>query len=1010
MESPKIDKRSSNEIQEKIKKIIPYYLPQWIPKEGEIGWTIAQLFSEMEEDVLYRLNKVPENLFLDFLEKLGFKLLPAKPSKAPVVFEPIKNKKLNIHVKKGTKVSSKNGVIFETDEDFTVTSSRLNKIFSVNPNTDSIISHYNGKPSVLFQFYPQKHFFYAGDDYIFNLFKSKGKGLTLYMFPPFEADWEYFSGYDENENEIWKPFKKIEKITLRKPTEKELKKAKEILTKLKNINSISEGDQLLNNLKKLENSLIYTEKRYYKIEGEPIQKKEINGVKTFWIRTKLKNFLIKAKNEFSIYGISGIDTLFYNDIPLSIEDLLKNKEILPFGTEPKVGDTFYLASDEAFSKRNGNIKITFSFSSDSFFSKYLYKNEYKNTNISWEYWNGKSWKSLNPEITVFNKNKVEILQFLSPSDISKTEVNGEKHYWIRARITGLSYGNYEVVNNQVQPDFYPPKLKNIKIDFNLENSSPEYSFNYNNLEFEEVKEIIKNPYKPIPDENPSIYLGFDSDFGEGNINLFFSLKNPNWNESKYLIWKHWDGKIWKELSVKDKTQNLRESGIFQFISPKDIQKTIKFGEELYWLKLEIIEKYKPKKEEKKLEQSNSIKTETNRCIKTLNILENIFEADSKNEKITLYGIYPNTVYASQKETVKNEILGSSDGSPNQSFNLKHKPVIDVEIWVKEQIKPEDKSTKYFQEKNYFWVLWEEIDDLDFSCEKCRQYSVDRVSGEILFGNGINGKIPPKGKDNIKANYTTGGGIKGNLPVKEINRLVSSISYIDKVYNIEKASGGSEPENKNDILERVPKTLRHREKAINSFDFENLVKEASTNIAKLKIIPKLNNKGIYQTGWITVVIFPISEEKEPELSKGLIKNIENYMKQKLPITTKFQVIPPVYGKINVSLTIFIKDFSKFSKVKDSVKQKLEQFLNPITGNINGNGWEFGEIPCFSDFFTVINSVEEIENIENLHIFLKVKNNTFSITSDETSQIKAPPHLLIVPGEIEIEIKGAENVYT
>ncbi len=1019
MKSPPIDSRNSKDIQEKIKQIIPYYLPEWNPKESEPGWAISQLFSDMASDVIERLNKVPENLFLDFLEKMGFKLLPSKPSKAPVVFEMVKNRKENINIKKGTKLSSSDGVIFETEEDFTVSSAKLVNIYSVNPELDSINEHINGKESILFKKKPQKHYFYAGDDSLFNLNKTHGKKLTLYMFPPFDAEWEYYIGKDEDGNEIWEKFKKIEKIITKQPTKKELKHVETLKIKFQNAKEEIERLNIIKEYEKIVQNLQTKEIRFYKINTASTAKKEINGINTFWIRARLgkEHGHLNKNNIFEIKGISGIDSLFYNDVPLNIKDLLNGngKEIYPFGIEPKVGDSFYISSNEAFSKRNGKIFIKFCFSSNSTFTE---EENGNNPHISWEYWNGKSWKSLK---VYFPKNEEleelidkrfkcpsgdktpEIMKFICPPDISQIEVNGEKNYWIRGRITGLSYGKYEVVDNKVVPKFNPPKLNKIQIQFDV-NLIPEHSYTYNNLEYQKVKDVIKNLYIPLPDRNKTVYLGFDSHLGEGNINIFFSLINPYWNEKKYLKWSYWDGNHWQELPVKDRTENLKESGIFQFVSPKDLNKKSIFSKDLYWLRLEITylkadeekEKIKPVKEKIQINETS------NECIKILDILGNLLQKEKK-EQIKLFGIYPNTVYAVQQQTIKNEILGSSDGSPNQTFKIKHTPVINAEIWVKEQTEPEEETT-YYQDKDYYWVLWKEIQDLDFSCENCRHYSLDKVSGEVKFGNGIKGKIPPIGKDSIKANYKTGGGEKGNLPEKSIKNLVTSTAYIDKIYNVEPASGGSEPEKTKEILERIPKKLRHRERAVNLYDYEALTKEASTKIAKLKVIPKLNDRGSYQTGWITVVIFPYSKEKKPEVSKGLIKNVENYLKSKSTITVRLQVIPPVYGEVNIDLSVVISDFSKFSEVKNRLKESLTNFLNPVTGNIDGKGWDFGQIPCYSDFFTVINTVEGILDVKRLKVLLKAEEKELPIVSDITADIKIPPYLLTVPGEINIEITG------
>lgn len=42
------------------------------------------------------------------------------------------------------------------------------------------------------------------------------------------------------------------------------------------------------------------------------------------------------------------------------------------------------------------------------------------------------------------------------------------------------------------------------------------------------------------------------------------------------------------------------------------------------------------------------------------------------------------------------------------------------------------------------------------------YRLDREAGEVSFGDGVRGRIPPSGKNGVKANYRHGAGEKGNV--------------------------------------------------------------------------------------------------------------------------------------------------------------------------------------------------------------------------------------------------------
>ena len=49
-----------------------------------------------------------------------------------------------------------------------------------------------------------------------------------------------------------------------------------------------------------------------------------------------------------------------------------------------------------------------------------------------------------------------------------------------------------------------------------------------------------------------------------------------------------------------------------------------------------------------------------------------------------------------------------------------------------------------------WVRWNRVDDFFASGPRDRHYVLDGASGELIFGDGINGLIPPIGSNNIKS--------------------------------------------------------------------------------------------------------------------------------------------------------------------------------------------------------------------------------------------------------------------
>lgn len=135
-------------------------------------------------------------------------------------------------------------------------------------------------------------------------------------------------------------------------------------------------------------------------------------------------------------------------------------------------------------------------------------------------------------------------------------------------------------------------------------------------------------------------------------------------------------------------------------------------------------------------------------------------------------------------------------------------------------------------------------------------------------------IPPRGRNNIRLSfYRTGGGKQGNVTSQTINQLKTTIPYIDRVINLEAAAGGAQQETLDRLKERVPKQLRHRDRAVTIEDFADLAYEASTDVARVKVItPDLmtaNFSPFYENFWLDPTKADVSFAAEsPEISKKI----------------------------------------------------------------------------------------------------------------------------------------------
>lgn len=87
LEPPNLDDRTWKDIVNEAKALIPKYAPEWTDHNpSDLGITLIELFAWLVEGMIYRLNKVPEKNFIEFLNLLGVTRNPAVPASTYLTF------------------------------------------------------------------------------------------------------------------------------------------------------------------------------------------------------------------------------------------------------------------------------------------------------------------------------------------------------------------------------------------------------------------------------------------------------------------------------------------------------------------------------------------------------------------------------------------------------------------------------------------------------------------------------------------------------------------------------------------------------------------------------------------------------------------------------------------------------------------------------------------------------------------------------------------------------------
>ena len=77
--------------------------------------------------------------------------------------------------------------------------------------------------------------------------------------------------------------------------------------------------------------------------------------------------------------------------------------------------------------------------------------------------------------------------------------------------------------------------------------------------------------------------------------------------------------------------------------------------------------------------------------------------------------------------------------------------------------------------------------------------------------------------------------------------------------------------------------------------------------------------------------------------------------------------PDYVWVSVDARVKVSPGAEHDRVKDEVERKISDFMHPLWGGHDGNGWPFGRGMFLSELYSQIQSVRGVEYTEGLAVF-------------------------------------------
>jgi hypothetical protein len=79
-----------------------------------------------------------------------------------------------------------------------------------------------------------------------------------------------------------------------------------------------------------------------------------------------------------------------------------------------------------------------------------------------------------------------------------------------------------------------------------------------------------------------------------------------------------------------------------------------------------------------------------------------------------------------------------------------------------------------------------------------------------------------------------------------------------------------------------------------------------------------------------------------------------------------VVGPLYVRVDVTAEVALLSLEGASAVLARLQATVASFLHPLTGGLDGSGWDFGRRPHESDFHALIEAVPGVDHIRALDV--------------------------------------------
>lgn len=332
----------------------------------------------------------------------------------------------------------------------------------------------------------------------------------------------------------------------------------------------------------------------------------------------------------------------------------------------------------------------------------------------------------------------------------------------------------------------------------------------------------------------------------------------------------------------------------------------------------------------------------------------------------LDGSYKYMTTVTQGISVKNDYIGTSLSTPNQTFKLSY-PKAHLD------------SIDLYVNSGFGFEKWNRVDSFINSSPTSKHYVVRFTNNDeaiIAFGSGECGAIPPKVQNGIFANYRITDGALGNVQEESIYDYDFKDGIIVSTIDVGIITYGVDKETIDELKNNAVAFLRTKNRAVTKQDFIDLALLQSNVLSANAVYDS-------ETNIVTIYILPIDIDT---VSVAQDASLTAYFDEVTVLGTNFEIDSAVKEVVNIAVDVIVEP----NFVNATMKANIETLIT--------NYFAKGNFVLGQSFYksALMKEISLLEGVLSINITSPVAN--VDLSSEPSKYISLGTNVATVTGGV------------